>query len=927
MLYGRRTECDALDRLLADARRSRSGVLVVRGEAGVGKSALLDHAAGRAEGMTVLRAAGVESEAELPFAALHQLLRPVLGLAGRLPGHQAAALAGALGLEPTGERDAERGSGGLKPRPPDGRDRFLVSVAVLSLLAEAADGRPVLGLVDEAQWLDRSSAEALGFAARRLEAEGVVLLFAARDGDPREFPADGLPELRLDGLDPEAAAALLAAAAGADLPAAVVGPLVERTGGNPLALLELPGALDAGQLAGRAPLEDVLPLTARLERTFGERVRRLPEEARTLLLVAAAETTGDPATVLRAGARLGVDAGALDQAEAAGLVRTGERLRFRHPLVRSAAYRTASFAARQAAHRALAEVLAGEDAADQRAWHLAAATVGPDDTAAAELERSADRARRRGGHAAAAAALERAGELTGDDPERGRRLAEAAGAAWLAGQADRAAALADRAQPLATDLRSQAALAHLRGSVEASRGIALDATAMLVAASELAAPVDPSHALTMLVEASEIASYAGDVTPTAELGRRAAALPVTDKTGEFLSDLLQGMGLVAEGDGAAGEPRLRRAIALAGTMNHPRRLMWAGVAAFFVGDNAAGDALFARAAAKARQDGAVGLLPQALEYLAPVELVAGRLDAAAATAGEGLRLARDTGNDTSACRHLCTLAHLAAIRGDEDACRTNAAEALDRAAARGLGLPATLAANALALLDLGMGRPADALGRLQRLLAAAPGAGSPFFAVYTVPDLVEAAVRAGQPAAATAPLAAFERLATMAGTPDLLAQLARCQGLIGPEEAAAGRFEEALALQEGQARPFDLARTELAYGEALRRARRRGEARAHLRGALEIFQRLEAAPWAERAGAELRATGETARRRDPSTLSQLTPQELQIVQLVGEGGTNREIGAQLFLSRRTIDYHLRNVFVKLGVSSRAELIRLALADR
>jgi ATP/maltotriose-dependent transcriptional regulator MalT len=400
-------------------------------------------------------------------------------------------------------------------------------------------------------------------------------------------------------------------------------------------------------------------------------------------------------------------------------------------------------------------------------------------------------------------------------------------------------------------------------------------------------------------------------------------VPVTDKAGEFLSDLLQGMGLVAEGDAPAGEPMLRRAIALAGTMDDPRRLLWAGVAAFFVGDNAAGDALFARAVARARRDGAVGLLPKALEYLAPVEVVTGRLDAAAATAGEGLRLARDTGNDTSACRQLCTLANLAAIRGDEDACRAAAAEALDRAAARGLGLPATLAAHALALLDLGMGRPTDALARLQRSLAAGPGAGSPFFAVYTMPDLVEAAVRAGQGDVAAGPLAAFEGLATMAGTPDLLAQLARCRGLLGPDEEAAGRFEEALALHDGQARPFDLARTELVYGEALRRARRRGEARAHLRGALEIFQRLEAAPWAERAATELRATGETARKRDPSALSQLTPQERQIIQLVSEGGTNREIGAQLFLSRRTIDYHLRNVFAKLGVSSRAELIRLA----
>jgi DNA-binding CsgD family transcriptional regulator len=425
----------------------------------------------------------------------------------------------------------------------------------------------------------------------------------------------------------------------------------------------------------------------------------------------------------------------------------------------------------------------------------------------------------------------------------------------------------------------------------------------------------------MLVEASEIASYAGDVAPTAELGRRAAAVPVTDKAGEFLSALLQGMGRVAEGDGGAGEPLLRRAIALAGAMEDPRRLMWAGVAAFFVGEQETGNALYARAVARARQQGAVGLLPQALEYLAPVELVAGRLDAAVASASEGLRLARDTGNDTSACRHLSTLAHVAALRGEEDVCRGHAAEALQRAAARGLGLPATLAGHALALLDLGLGRAAEALARLQRLLDAGPGQGSPFFAVYTVPDLVEAAVRSGRPEAAAGPLAAFEQLAALSGGSEWPAQVARCHGLLGPEEAAAERFEAALRQHEGH--PFDLARTELVYGEALRRARRRGEARAHLRNAQEIFRRLGATPWADRAGAELRATGETARKRDPSTLSQLTPQELQIVQLVGEGGTNREIGAQLFLSRRTIDYHLRNVFAKLGVSSRAELIRLA----
>jgi DNA-binding CsgD family transcriptional regulator len=928
MLHGRRAECDALDRLLADARRSRSGVLVVRGEAGVGKTALLEHAAGRAGGMLVLRAAGVESEAELPFAALHQLLRPVLELVGRLPAPQAAALRGALGLGPAEPGDEEPGTGAGAPEAgPPGHDRFLVSVAALSLLAEAAEDRPVLCLVDEAQWLDRSSADALVFAARRLEADPVAWLFAARDGDARPFPAPGLPDLRLEGLDREAAAALLAER-GPALPAEVVGRLVEGTGGNPLALLELPGSLHPDQLAGRAPLAAVLPLTARLEAAFGERVRRLPAPARTLLLVAAADDTGDPAVVLRAAARLGVATEVLDQAEAAGLIGTGgDRLQFRHPLVRSAAYRTASFTARQAAHRALAEVLSGEDVADRRAWHLAAAALGPDERPAAELERSADRARRRGGHAAAAAALERAAELTTGDGERGRRLATAATAAWMAGQAERAAALLDRAEPLVADPPSRVEVAHLRGTIEASRGVAMQAAAMLIAGSELAAPLDPDRALQMLVQASEAASLAGDVGPTAELGRRAAALPATSPPGRFLRAFLQGMGRVAEGDPAAGVPLLRDAIAQAGAMDDPRRLLWAGLAAFFVGDLDTGNALHVRAVARARQEGAVGLLPWALEYLAPVELAAGRLEAARVDATEGLGLARDTGNDTSACRHLATLAHLAALRGDEETCRAHAAETLDRAAARGLGLSLTLAANALALLELGLGRSEEALARYGRMLAAGPGAGSPFFAVYTVPDLVEAAVRSGQADAAAGPLAAFEQLATMAGTAELQAQLARCRGLLGPEEDAPGHFEEALARHDAHARPFDAARTELLYGEALRRARRRGEARTRLRGALEVFQRLGATPWADRAAAELRATGETARRRNPGTQAQLTPQELQIVRLVGEGGTNREIGAQLFLSRRTIDYHLRNVFVKLGVSSRGELIRLQLADR
>ena len=672
----------------------------------------------------------------------------------------------------------------------------------------------------------------------------------------------------------------------------------------------------------------MLPLTTRLEQTFGERVRRLPGPARALLLVAAAESTGDPAVVLRAGARLGAGTGALAEAEAAGLVRTGDgRLAFRHPLVRSAAYQTGTLAARQAAHRALAEVLAGEDAADQRAWHLAAATVGPDEEAAAGLERSADRARRRGGHAAAAAALERAAGLTGDDHERGRRLAAAATAAWLAGQADRAAALLDRAEPLASDPRGQAAVAHLRGSIEASRGIALHAAAMLIAGSELAAAVDPSQALQMLVEASEIASYAGDVTPTAELGRRAAALPVADKAGEFLSDLLQGMGRVGR-----GRRRRRRAAAAPG--HRACRAPWSSRA----GCSGPGWPPSSWASTTPATPCTRGPWPgpgrRARSGCCPW-----RWSTWPRSSWPPAATTRPPPAPPRACAWPARPATTPAPAGTWPPwptwppCRATRRPAGPAPPRRWTGPPP--AAWGCSRPWPATPSPCSTWGR------AGPPRRWPGSSACWPPARAPAA-----PSSPSTPCPTWSRRPSGAasrrprpppwppsgssrppGSQEVLAQLARCRGLAGPDEEAADRFEEALALHDGQGRPFDLARTELAYGEALRRAKRRGEARTHLRSALETFQRLGAAPWAERATAELRATGETARKRDPSTLSQLTPQELQIIRLVGEGGTNREIGAQLFLSRRTIDYHLRNVFVKLGVSSRAELIRLAMADR
>jgi len=909
MLYGRDAECAVIDRLVADAGNLRSGTLVLRGEAGVGKSALLAYAADRAalaSPVRVLRGIGVESESELAFAALHQIVRPVLDHVDRLPGPQAAALRAAFGLEAA-----------------NGDNRFLIGVGTLTLLAEVAEERPLMCLVDDAQWLDQPSADALAFTARRLEAEGIVLLFAARDDDLRRFTPADLPELHIAGLDAAAAAALLTERSPTALRPDVRDRLVEVTQANPLALLELPATLNADQLAGRAPLPDPLPVSDVLERTYLERVRRLAAPAQTLLLVAATEETGELAVVSAAAGPLGVGGEAMAAAETAGLVHIEEgRIRFRHPLVRSAVYRSATFSRRQAAHQAIAETLAGDEHADRRAWHRAAAAMGPDPDVADELERSAERARRRSGYAAAARALERSAELTTGATSRDRRLAAAADAAWVAGQPDRAKSLLDRATSGTLEARQRADIAHLRGVIELRCGIPADAFTILAAGSAEVAATDPAKALAMLLPAREAASYAGDASLTIEAGRRAAALPRgEERVDRFMLDLLVGIGSILEGNTARGVQLLRGALALAGAFEDPGRLGSAGTAARYLGDDAATHDFYARGVARARVAGQLGMLPYLLEYLAAAEVAAGRYAAATASASEGLRLARETGQESSVCQNLAILALIAAMQGREDACRSRAAEALARAVPRGLRLQAAGATWALALLDLGLNRSAEALPRLETL-ADGSETGHPIIGLLAVPDLVEAAVRADQTHRAQTALAGFEQWASHATPPWALALVPRCRGLLSAGAAADRHFAEALRLHSNSGRPFDRARTQLLYGEALRRARRRMDAREHLRVALTAFEQLGAVPWAERARAELRVSGETSRRRDPSTLDQLTPQELQIVRFVGEGATNREVAAQLFLSPRTIDYHLRNIFAKLNISSRAELIRV-----
>jgi DNA-binding CsgD family transcriptional regulator len=905
MLIGRGAETAVLDRVLEGARAGRSGALVLRGEAGVGKSALLDYAREQADGFTVLTAAGVEVEAELAYAALHQLLRPAFERIEQLPEPQAVALRAAFGLS---DETVE--------------ERFHVSLGVLGLLAEAAEERPLLCLVDDAQWLDQASADALVFVARRLGEESLALLFSARDDAERTFGERSIPELRLAPLGREDSQALLAERFGTDMAAVVVDWVAANANGIPLALMELPASLTAEQLTGKAALLGTVPRPTSIEEVFLERVSRLPDGTRQLLLLAAAEETDGLATIQRAAAGLDLDVGDLSAAETAGLLSiTPGRVVFRHPLVRSAIYRGATFAERERTHRALAESLSAPADADRRAWHLAAATVGRDEDVAAQLERTADRARARSGYAAAAAALERAAELTPADDVRGQRLVAAATASWRAGRPDRANALLEQARPDVTDRAVQADLEHLRGEIEMRCGVMVEACDILMAGAEAIAEQDPAKALQMLLEAREAAGWAGDTPRTVAADRRAVELPRGDDPARnFLGDLVVGVGQLYEGDSAVGTKLVEDVIRRADDFDVPVWLSWAAAGARALGDEDREAALMQRALSLARASGAVDTLTYILLNSALMAVFAGRFEGAD-LAAEGVTLAREAGLPNAQSTHQAMLAWFAGARGGDEACRTNAQEAIAASRPRGAGAASSIAEWALGLLDLGNGRPDEAFSHLATAASPEIGVGHPYFALLSAPDLVEAAVRSGRPSEAAAAAAGFAAFAQPGAPAWARALAARCRAISSEGEEAEEHFASALDLHAPTDRRFDSARTELLYGEFLRRERRRLEARKHLRQALEVFEQMDAGSWAERAGGELRATGETARKRDPGTLAQLTPQELQIARLVAEGRSNKDVAAQLFLSPRTIDYHLRKVFMKLGIASRAELIR------
>jgi DNA-binding CsgD family transcriptional regulator len=905
MLLGRDAERAAIERLLADARIGTSGVLVLIGEPGIGKSALLAHAADGASEMRVLTARGVEGEASIPFAGLLELLRPVLEHVEELPAPQAAALRAALAIGP-----------GV------GSERLVIGAATLGVLASVAEERPLCVLLDDAQWIDQPSAEALLFAARRLLVDPVAIIVALRSHETSPLADARLPAVALAGLDLAACEELLARQRADPVPPGSAERLFRATGGNPLALIEL-----AGEAEGVAAslVEGPLPIATTVEHAFAARASRLGDMARRSLLLAGAASTGDLVPIARAAALLGVDIAALQEAEAAGLVIVVDGLiEFRHPLVRSAVHSAADPAERRAVHGALAQTLTDERYADERAWHLGAAAFGPDDAAADALAHAAGRARERGAYAAAALTAERAARLTAADGLRGRRLLEAASNAWIAGSGEHAVSLLDEAAPLARDDDVGVDIAQLRGHVALARGDAMGARAVFVTAAELAAH-DPRRAALLMAEASFASLCAGQVQPMLDDARAACAgLPEHDEGVEACAaHIALGMALVLSGAGDEGPRTLRTAVAMAGYVElfegPPLLGRWAIEAPLFLREARTARESIARALASARERGLAGALSTLLHQVGRDAATTDRWSEARVSYHEAAEVAHHTGQPGEECAALSGLAWLDAREGREESCRAHAASALALAREYGRGLFETWALAALGDLELALGHPAAAIERLADVTATLERLGIADVDLSPAPELVEALVQCARGEEATAVAAAYRERAAAKGQPWALARSARTLGLVADDATFAQWFEEALRWHDSTPDTFERARSELAYGERLRRARRRSDARPHLRAALAGFHQLGAEPWAERARLELAATGETARKRDPSTLDQLTPRELQIALDLAAGLTTREAAAKLYLSPKTIEYHLRSVYRKLGVASRAEL--------
>jgi DNA-binding CsgD family transcriptional regulator len=903
-LLGRQREREAIDRVLKAARGGTGGALVVHGEPGVGKTALLEYAAVAGPEFRVARTGGVEGEMELAFAAIQQLCIPFLDLIEHLPKPQHDALAVAFGLD-----------GGPAP------NAFLVGLAVLGLLSEAAEEQPLLCIVDDAQWLDRTSARSLAFVARRLLAEKIALLFAARE--PREL-LRGLPELRVEPLGHRDARALLEAALPARLDESVLERIVAETHGNPLALLELPRGLTPAQLAGGFGLPPAVPLSASIEESFTRRLASLPGDARRLLLLAAADPIGDPPLVWRAAEGLGIPASAADTVESDGLLTLAPRIVFRHPLVRSAVYRRAGLNERRAVHQALAEATDPQTDPDRRAWHRAQAASTPDEDVAAELERSAVRAQARGGFAAAAAFLEHASALTLDPARRAGRALAAAEAKQHAGALDDALALVATADagPLDEARRAEVDVLRARISFAADRGS--EAPGLLLAAARRLEPLDARLAREIHLDALNAAVFAGRLAAEADARHVAAAArampPPPEEPPRPADLLLDALAVLITEGPVAGTPLVRSALAAfdraEGDTEEKLRWLWlAGRSAGFIWDYDRWDALTARHIRAARQAGALADLPLAFSTRMGVHLFAGETRAAAALLEESDTLAAAT--DGRIVPPYGALG-LAAFSGREDEVTRLARPAAADFVARGEGMGLTLSQWMTAVLYNGLGRYDDAFA------AAAEATADPhelWFSSFALVELIEAAGRSGRGERAGEALAVLSESTRAGATPWALGVEARSRALLAGDSEAEGLYRDAIDHLEPTRLRMDLARTRLLYGEWLRRRRRRLDGREQLRAAHELFSAFGMDAFADRARTELEATGERARRRTPDTLDELTPQELQISRLAADGHTNREIAAQLFISPSTVEYHLRKAFRKLDVRSRTQLAR------
>jgi DNA-binding CsgD family transcriptional regulator len=904
VLADRETERARLDQLLAAAQLGHSSMLVLRGEAGIGKSALLDYAAERAEGCRVLRATGVEWEMELPFAGLHQLCAGLLDGRQRLPAPQRDAVATAFGF-----------SSGSQP------DRFLVGLAVLSLMSAAAEERPLICVVDDVQWLDRSSAQVLAFVARRLAVESIVLLFAARDpGGPEELAA-GLPELWLGGLPDVCARALLGSVITAPLDERVRDRILVETAGNPLALLEMPRGLSPASLAGGFWLPESGSLPDRIEASFQRRVQRLPAATQRLLLLAAADPTGELALLVRAAAEIGISTEELAPAEAEGLLRLGPQVAFRHPLLRSAVYRAAPAEERRAAHRSLAAATDAELDPDRRAWHRAHATIGPDEDVADELERSADRARARGGLAAAAAFLERSAVLTPDPPGQAHRMLEAAASKQLSGASQEALSLLSRAAAGPLEPLDHARLKFLHGQIEVdlSRGAA--ALPLLLDAARQLEPLDASLSRDAYLAALRAASVAGRLGPgMTEVARAALQAPPAPDASRAVDWLVDGLAVRYTDGYTAGVPALNRALTALraeGELNGVS-VRWPWFARRVAAELFADDTwhyLAARSVQVARENGALAVLPLALNHLAHVCCLEGDLDGASALLDEADGIAVATGTEPLVFGRL----PLAGIRGIEVEAVALFEAAVPAAIAReGEGVVLTFSEYAQAVLYNGLGRYEDALAPAQ----SASGRDELLVSVWSLPELVEAAARCGEVDVASAAIEPLSQRTRAAGTELALGIAARSRALLSEGEVAERLYREAIERLGRTRLVLELARARLVYGEWLRRDRRRIDAREQLRLAQDMFTSMGAEAFSVRAGRELLATGETARKRTDETRDELTAQETQIAQFARDGLSNAEIAARLFISPRTVEYHLHKVFTKLGVTSREHLDRV-----